>query len=443
MIEQPTVAAPRARAPRGARHTLVALVASLALAGSAAADTFVVDDDGGAGVDFTDIQPAVDAAGPGDLIVVRDGTYTSVLLDAGLRIVADTGHAPEIALGGIEILNVPSGQTVVLAGFEMPSIYVHDCAGTVVLDDDSFGPHSGQTTMRLYRNETVVISRTTVEGQPGWDEGLSPPIIVARRAIEVLETTVVFSACDVQGGKGGTRYKSDGRTGEPAILARDALLFVQTTRVLGGHGGSFWGPDPAEFDCDGGDGAPALSLDRCEVEVFGRSGDLVKGGGGGEPSWLSSIWGISASAIDAVDSDVIHAGSTITTFDGVPVFSGTGSTLTLVDPAIPVLTLDGDGLLGGTLEPVLLAPVGAQFLVWIAPFVGVQQVGFMHTQFLLDPTLLLTLATGTVDATGTYSLPLGVPAGPALQGQALHAQAYVRPTSGSDVLSTSASCVLR
>lgn len=43
--------------------------------GTAAGATWVVDDDGGAGVDYTTIQAAADAASAGDTIEVRGGSY--------------------------------------------------------------------------------------------------------------------------------------------------------------------------------------------------------------------------------------------------------------------------------------------------------------------------------------------------------------------------------
>ena len=45
---------------------------------------FVVDDEAGAGVDFTDLQLAIDLASDGDLILVKEGSFEWCWLD-GLR----------------------------------------------------------------------------------------------------------------------------------------------------------------------------------------------------------------------------------------------------------------------------------------------------------------------------------------------------------------------
>jgi parallel beta-helix repeat protein len=67
------------------------LAVLLACAGTAAgATTWVVDDDGGAGVDYTTIQAAVDAASAGDTIEVRGGTYIeNVDVDKRLTLIGD------------------------------------------------------------------------------------------------------------------------------------------------------------------------------------------------------------------------------------------------------------------------------------------------------------------------------------------------------------------
>jgi pectin methylesterase-like acyl-CoA thioesterase len=45
------------------------------LIGAVSATTWYVDDDGGAGINFTKIQEAVDAAQNNDTIIVYNGTY--------------------------------------------------------------------------------------------------------------------------------------------------------------------------------------------------------------------------------------------------------------------------------------------------------------------------------------------------------------------------------
>ena len=69
----------------------------------AAATTWYVDDDGGAGIDFTEIQDAVNAAEDGDTIEVRSGTYhENVDLDKRLILIGrDTGEGkPVVDAGG-------------------------------------------------------------------------------------------------------------------------------------------------------------------------------------------------------------------------------------------------------------------------------------------------------------------------------------------------------
>ena len=68
----------------------VLAVLVLACAGMAAGATWVVDDDGGAGVDYATVQAAVNAANAGDMIEVRGGTYVeNVDVDKQLTLVGD------------------------------------------------------------------------------------------------------------------------------------------------------------------------------------------------------------------------------------------------------------------------------------------------------------------------------------------------------------------
>ncbi|MEA1908519.1 MAG: hypothetical protein U9N43_05755, partial [Euryarchaeota archaeon] len=81
---------------------IMALAAAAVLVVSAgvgaAATTWYVDDDGGAGIDYMKIQDAVDAAGDGDTIEVRSGTYYESV-DINRRLVlrgVDTGEGKPV-----------------------------------------------------------------------------------------------------------------------------------------------------------------------------------------------------------------------------------------------------------------------------------------------------------------------------------------------------------
>ena len=81
-----------------------AAVATLGLVvGSAlsAQSVLVVDDDGGAGVAFTDLQPAIDAASSGDTLLIKAGVYgvgsTTTISGKALNLIADRGQRVDLA----------------------------------------------------------------------------------------------------------------------------------------------------------------------------------------------------------------------------------------------------------------------------------------------------------------------------------------------------------
>ena len=90
---------------------------------ASAGDVLVVDDDGGVGVGFVDLQAAVDAAGEGDVILVRGGTYSGFIVDGkALTVQADTGATVDVASPSsvsVNVVNLGAGQSVVLRGLHV------------------------------------------------------------------------------------------------------------------------------------------------------------------------------------------------------------------------------------------------------------------------------------------------------------------------------------
>jgi pectin methylesterase-like acyl-CoA thioesterase len=90
-------------------------LALLLAAGASAQSVFVVAPVAGPGVFSTDIQPAVDAAANGDLVLVKAGTYSGFTIDAkGVSVIADAGAAA-VANGLVFVSNVSASQRVLLS----------------------------------------------------------------------------------------------------------------------------------------------------------------------------------------------------------------------------------------------------------------------------------------------------------------------------------------
>src|SRR5512145_1991521 len=97
---------------------IIVFAAALTLVGPALAKTWIVAKDGSG--DFTEVQPAIDAAQPGDVIVVRDGTYGMAWIKEGITLVGagagrtslQTADFDDVA---IAITNLPSGQRATVA----------------------------------------------------------------------------------------------------------------------------------------------------------------------------------------------------------------------------------------------------------------------------------------------------------------------------------------
>ncbi|MCA8957874.1 MAG: hypothetical protein KDC87_17490, partial [Planctomycetes bacterium] len=123
---------------------LFALSITLLAAGSAAQTTHVVDAKGGPGSNYLDIQAAVDAASPGDRIVVRAGAYLVFQVTKPLSISAEAGvqvgsgidpNRAEVIVRGIG-----AGQTFSMHGVDLVvswktfPVVVDQCLGTVILE---------------------------------------------------------------------------------------------------------------------------------------------------------------------------------------------------------------------------------------------------------------------------------------------------------------------
>jgi hypothetical protein len=400
------------------------------LAGPSAAGTFHRVDAAGGG-DFVDLQPAVDAAQDGDVILVHPGAYSGFVVDGlGLWIV---GLGPERATvtGTVELRNVPAGSKLVLAGLEgvaappassydppEPGLWVHDNAGHVRIQDAAF---------------------TGSPGVPGFE---GPGAAGGAGAECSASLSLVLDGVSLTGGNGAVFDDGfatlGGRGGDGAVIG-GSLAAAYGSTFLGGRGASvdFFGPAG-----NGGHG--------CVVPSFGlyASGSSFTGGrGGNNDDFLPGDAGhgghglvVSSSAQAQLLANAFAGGAGGVSFAGSGGASGQptsgGGIFHQMSGAARLVTGARLAPDGGTVELELRGAEGDQ--VWLAGGRGtnfqfaVQKKGVW---LVPRPPALPLLPVGTIPAGGTLGVQVpAVDLGPGFLSAGWLMQAFVRTAGGEIVL---------
>ncbi|MCI0585418.1 MAG: hypothetical protein L0323_01095 [Planctomycetes bacterium] len=186
---------------------------------------WVVDDNGGPGVNFTDIPPAIAAASDGDVLLVQPGTYSHFVLSGkGLRILG-AGAA------NTTIVN----PTIGLPGVFRTEIGPVPPASVVYVDRMQFLP-SGifDTTLRVLGSTTrAALADVTILGYVNWP------------AMEVYDGEVHAFRSTLVGGNGSATYVTpQGGSALTSVGARIHLAgcFVKGATALRIAGVSSWRP---------------------------------------------------------------------------------------------------------------------------------------------------------------------------------------------------------
>lgn len=238
------------------------LLVTLWIASSAFGQNVItVDANQGTGSDFADLPAAVAAAAGGDVLLVRPGTYTELVIDGkGLMVVAEGPTRPNIL--GASIRNLSADQDVVLVGLEISSptgagLLIEGVHGPILIEDCSIFGAGGHHSQPLQE-----------AGHPG---------------VLINESFgVTLSSSHVQGGNGANfgsaSLLTTGRGGEGCLLMGPARMAAFGSVVIGGNGGDSK-PDEAIW---GGDGAPAIRCASTNLDLVGCTLIGGSGGDGGE-----------------------------------------------------------------------------------------------------------------------------------------------------------------
>lgn len=236
------------------RPRLAALAIGLATTHAWASNVFVVDI-AASPPSFKHIQPAIQAAVDGDIILVKPGTYDGFILDGkGLSIIADGGP---VSIGPfpnpfglkefreVVIRNLPANQRIVISGLTIPqampalpafgtpasslgAIQVKDCAGQVFLEGCTAQGSMSGPGLRTTSSSTIVVNRCTLRG---------------------AEMNFLYAGSFVITGNGGA-----------GIISSNSSLFVHQSSIFGSHG-SGAGSDYSGHVFGAGSGGHGLAID--------------------------------------------------------------------------------------------------------------------------------------------------------------------------------------
>ena len=385
-------------------------LALLLAAGASAQSVFVVAPAPGPGVFSTDIQPAIDAAANGDLVLVRSGSYSGFTIDGkGVSVVADAGAAV-VADGLVTVSHVSVSQRVLLQGLTVhgdnstSAIITQDAPGPIWIESCTVtggtGNGPGLVAVTVNSCPSVVIQRSVMTGGNGTSIGTTT---MGGPALHVANSGVAVGDSQCFGGNGAQPVTGGGGSGGPGLRVLTGFVFASGTAFNGGTGAA---PAPPFL---GGPGGPGINT---TAPVTTLQCTLV--GGPGTPSGSPSVVnGAGSVAIlpDAAEhfsiTSPVREGQAMTiTAGGVP--GSTAWFLFSAAPAPVVLLLPFEGALavpasapmfalgvlpaGGTLTtpPIVVPNLPAALqsaTIWCQSFF----VGPPLTHAMLGPTSALVL----------------------------------------------------
>jgi hypothetical protein len=397
-----------ASSPGFRRLSRIALASTCALlAAPALATTWIVDAANGPGANFTDLAPAVAAAVPGDVILVRAGTYNAFTLSEGLAILGETGARVR---SGTVISNLPAAQLAVVSRLDLTDLRILGCAGAVLVDHlfvedvpiPSFLAPSaalclvnGSSDVRFYRC-TVRPKQQTANAYGG------------RAGISAVSSRVELARCAIYGGDGWDDTDCGGPTwGGVGVACDSARVHIALSSVQGGEGG-----DGAQTCSEGASGGDAVGAGGdASVIIAGQPADLIKGGAigqlgnAGTPSYPGAGVSVYAPASLRWSGATIQAGAPW--WNDIEVTPG--AVVVQAVPDDPTLELQGSATAGATLSVRLHGVSSTEARLRRGNTALVLPDGLATIEQLTNEVRVHPL--GTIPASGTALLSMILPRG--------------------------------
>ncbi len=378
---------------------------ALGLASSAGADVWIVDDDGGAGVQFLDLPPAVAAALPGDVLRVLPGNYSGFVLDKALVVVGQN-PGPVLVQGTIRIQDVNDGSPkLALAHLSARGICAHNCSVPVLLDRCIVTEAGLAQPMEIFdcadfRGQRCTVRTKVTSGTLGDGES----------GTRMRNSRVQASDCLFVGADGAASVGSSsagGRGGNGMDATGNGEWHFYRSQVWGGTGGD------ALLGGVAGSGG-----DAWRAEFVPANWTALAVGGGTQDGFFAGLPGAGgggAPGLAFFQNGALRHSSLSWTGGS----AGSGSVL-LADPADPSLhTTTMFPAAGNNVTFRVMAPQGSYVEVFLGRNPVLIESGTPLEDELLVKARVVVLGTVVGESvSANYTVPAGLPPGFVLMAQA-------------------------
>ena len=246
-----------------------------------------------------DIQAAVNAASPGDTVLIKSGSASALVIDKSLSVLVDDGATATV--GRVKIENIDASESVYVRGLNADAgnavatndrvFEIYNCAGSVWIEDCSVIGRPFQSTFTHWISsvpeiheplwvrfsDQVILIDSSFTGAP-----FIPSEHYAGHGAVFEASNVSAFGCTFAAGSGGSR-------GTPGVLIAHSEVYLQDSTCRGGQvangcavngeGVLVLGPTSAfrhlDADLVGGAGQPAVG--SCPALPAGPSVVMVAG----------------------------------------------------------------------------------------------------------------------------------------------------------------------